>query len=69
MFRREVSTIANVVDFYRLAGDYDYMIKIVAEDMNAFDLIYQRMIAKVDLETVTSYITMEAIVSNRDLPV
>jgi len=69
VFRREVSNIANVVDFYRLAGDYDYMIKIVAEDMNAFDRIYQRMIAKVELETVTSYITMEAIVSSRDLPV
>jgi Lrp/AsnC family transcriptional regulator len=69
IFRREVSNIPNVIDFYRLAGDYDYMIKIVAEDMNAFDQIYQRMIAKVELETVTSYITMEAIVSNRDLPV
>lgn len=69
IFRREVSNIPNVIDFYRLAGDYDYMIKIVAEDMNAFDQIYQRMIAKVELETVTSYITMEGIVRNRDLPV
>ncbi|MFT7057507.1 MAG: Lrp/AsnC family transcriptional regulator [Pseudorhodobacter sp.] len=68
-FRREVSNIPNVIDFYRLAGDYDYMLKIMAEDMNAFDKIYQRMIAKVELETVTSYITMEAIVTNRDLPV
>jgi Lrp/AsnC family transcriptional regulator len=69
LFRREVSNIPNVIDFYRLAGDYDYLIKIVAEDMNAFDQIYQRMIAKVELETVTSYITMEGIVNNRDLPV
>lgn len=68
-FRKEVSAIANVIDFYRIAGDYDYMLKIVAEDMNDFDRVYQRLIEKVELETVTSYITMEAIVNNRDLPV
>jgi Lrp/AsnC family transcriptional regulator len=68
-FRKEVSAIANVIDFYRIAGDYDYMLKVVAEDMNDFDRVYQRMIEKVELEAVTSYITMEAIVSNRELPV
>ena len=68
-FRREAAAIPNVIDFYRIAGDYDYMLKVVAEDMNAFDLIYQRLIEKVELEAVTSYITMEAIVANRDLPV
>lgn len=68
-FRKEVSAIQNVVDFYRIAGDYDYMLKVVAKDMNDFDRVYQRLIANVELDAVTSYITMEAIVSNRDLPV
>ncbi len=68
-FRKEVSGVENVIDFYRIAGDYDYMLKVVAADMNDFDRVYQRLIAKVELETVTSYITMEAIVNNRDLPV
>ncbi|MBD8890016.1 Lrp/AsnC family transcriptional regulator [Roseibium litorale] len=67
-FRKEVSGIPNVIDFYRIAGDYDYMLKVIAEDMNAFDRIYQKMIDKVDLETVTSYMTMEAIADSRDLP-
>lgn len=67
-FRKEVSGIPNVIDFYRIAGDYDYMLKVIAEDMNAFDQIYQKMIDKVDLETVTSYMTMEAIADSRDLP-
>lgn len=69
IFRREVANIPHVIDFYRIAGDYDYMLKIMAEDMNAFDQIYQRLIEKVELETVTSYITMEAIANARDLPV
>lgn len=69
VFRREVLNIPHVIDFYRIAGDYDYMLKVVAEDMNAFDKIYQRLTGKVELETVTSYITMEAIADSRDLPV
>lgn len=69
VFRREVQAIPNVIDFFRIAGDYDYLIKVMVEDMNAFDRVYQRLIEKVELETVTSYITMEAIADNRDLPV
>jgi len=68
-FRNTVSAIPNVIDFYRIAGDYDYMLKIIAEDMNAFDRIYQRLIERVELDAVTSYMTMEAIANNRDLPV
>lgn len=68
-FRKEVSAIANVIDFYRIAGEYDYMLKVMAKDMNDFDRVYQKMIANVELEAVTSHITMEAIVNNRDLPI
>ncbi|MCK7611845.1 Lrp/AsnC family transcriptional regulator [Roseibium sediminicola] len=68
-FRGEVLAIANVIDFYRIAGDYDYMLKVIVEDMNAFDRVYQRLIERVDLDTVTSYMTMEAIADARDLPI
>lgn len=68
-FRRTVLRIDNVVDVFRIAGDYDYMLKIVARDMNDFDRIYQRLIQGTKLETVTSCIAMEAIADRRDLPV
>ena len=67
-FRKSVLEIDNVIDFYRIAGDYDYMIKIVARDMNDFDQIYQRIISQTELETVTSYIAMEAIADGRNVP-
>lgn len=67
-FRKTVLAIDNVVDFFRIAGDYDYMIKIVARDMNDFDRVYKRLIAETDLETVTSYIAMEAIADSRIVP-
>lgn len=68
-FREVVLAVSNVMGFYRVAGDYDYIIKIVAEDMNAFDRIYQRLIGQVELDAVTSYLAMESIADGRDLPV
>ncbi|MFT9188785.1 MAG: hypothetical protein ABF465_09090 [Acetobacter orientalis] len=44
------------------------MLKIVARDMNAFDAIYRKMIENIDIDTVTSYMAMEAIADNRPLP-
>ncbi|MFW7269530.1 Lrp/AsnC family transcriptional regulator [Gluconacetobacter sp. Hr-1-5] len=67
-FREAVVSVPNVIDFYRIAGEYDYMLKIVTTDMNAFDAIYRTLIARVELDTVTSYMAMEAICDRRDLP-
>lgn len=69
LFHREVAAISNVIDFFRIAGDYDYMLKVVASDMNDFDRIYRRLVEKIELDTVTSFITMEAILNARDLPI
>lgn len=68
-FRRMVLAIPEVIDFYRIAGDYDYMLKVVAADMNDYDRVYQRLIERMELDTVTSVITMEAIADQRPLPV
>jgi Lrp/AsnC family transcriptional regulator len=35
---------------------------------NAFDGIYRQLIDRVELDAVTSYVTMESIANNRDLP-
>lgn len=67
-FKKVILSIPNIVDFYRIAGEYDYMLKIVARDMNAFDAIYRKMIENIDIDTVTSYMAMEAIADNRPLP-
>ncbi len=67
-FRATVLAIPNVIDFHRIAGDYDYLLKVVAADMNAYDRVYRQIIDKVELDTVTSYITMEAIADQRAIP-
>ena len=67
-FRTHVSTIPEVIDFFRIGGDYDYMLKVVTEDMASYDGVYQRLISKVELDSVTSYFAMEAIEEQRPLP-
>ena len=37
--------------------------------MASYDSVYQRLIEKVELDAVTSYFAMEAIIENRALPV
>ena len=64
-FREHVSTIPDITDFYRIGGDYDYMLKIVTRDMVSYDAVYQKLIEKVELESVTSYFAMEAIEEQR----
>ncbi len=68
-FRRHVLTIPEVVDFHRIGGDYDYQLKVVTQDMASYDKVYQRLIEKVDLDSVTSYFAMEAIAEGRPLPI
>ncbi len=67
-FRSHVQTIPEVVDFFRIGGDYDYLLKIITHDMNSYDLVYKRLIEEVELETVTSYFAMEAIEEQRPIP-
>ncbi|MBT9386000.1 Lrp/AsnC ligand binding domain-containing protein [Pseudooceanicola sp. CBS1P-1] len=68
-FRTHIATIPEVIGFYRIGGDYDYLLKIATSDMASYDRVYQRIIEKIELETITSYFTMETILDDRALPV
>lgn len=67
-FRVHVSAIPEVIDFFRIGGEYDYLLKIVVRDMAGYDDVYKRLIADIELETVTSYFAMEAIEEQRPIP-
>ncbi|MEZ5797782.1 MAG: Lrp/AsnC family transcriptional regulator [Paracoccaceae bacterium] len=65
LFRTHVSAIPEVIDFFRIGGEYDYLLKIVVRDMAGYDSVYKRLIENIELETVTSYFAMEAIEEQR----
>ena len=69
MFRRHVSNIPEVIDFFRIGGEYDYLLKVVTRDMKSYDAFYRRLIQGVELDAVTSNFAMETIEEQRPLPV
>ena len=68
-FRQHIATVDEVIDFHRIGGDYDYLLRIVTRDMASYDKVYQRLIEKFELNTVTSYFAMEAIMEERPLAI
>jgi Lrp/AsnC family transcriptional regulator len=68
-FRAHVIAAPEIVDVFRIGGEYDYMLKIVTTNMAGFDRVYRHLIDGLDLETVTSHFAMEAIAENRPLAV
>ncbi len=57
-----------VQEFHRMAGDVDYLLKVVVPDMAAYDLFYKELVAQSALTKVTSRFSMETIKSTTALP-
>jgi Lrp/AsnC family transcriptional regulator len=68
-FAEVVSAMPEVMEFYRMAGDVDYMLRVVVADMQSYDVFYKKLIATVALKNVTSRFAMEKIKSVTALPV
>jgi Lrp/AsnC family transcriptional regulator len=66
-FRKHVDRLPEVIDFYRIGGDWDYLIKVVTRGISGYDAFYQKLITNFDLATVTGFFAMEAIIRNRAL--
>jgi len=68
-FAKVVGAMPEVMEFYRMAGDVDYMLRVVVADMQAYDVFYKKLISAVPLKNVTSRFAMEKIKSVTALPV
>ena len=68
-FAEAVRAMPEVLEFYRMAGDVDYMLRVVVADMQAYDAFYKKLISTVALKNVTSRFAMEKIKSITALPV
>ncbi len=63
-----VMALPNVVEFHRMAGDTDYLLKVIVKDMAAYDRFYRCLIDMVDLMDVTANFSMEVVKSTTELP-
>lgn len=68
-FSRGVSRIDEVMEFHRLNGTYDYLLKIVVQSIADYDRVYRKLIAAAPLHDVTSCFSMERIKETTELPV
>ena len=67
-FAGHVDLIHEVVEFYRMSGDVDYMLRVVVPDIAAYDEVYKRLIAVGGLSDVSSSFAMERIKYTTELP-
>ena len=67
-FSRIISEFPEVVEFYRMSGKVDYLLKVVVPDIEAYDAFYKRLVARIDISDVTSTFAMEAIKNTTALP-
>ena len=68
-FAETVQAMPEVMEFYRMAGDVDYMLRVVVADIAGYDTFYKKLIATVPLKNVTSRFAMERIKSTTALPI
>ncbi|EAU42971.1 transcriptional regulator, probable glutamate uptake regulator [Fulvimarina pelagi HTCC2506] len=67
-FSEVISTFPEVIEFYRMSGDVDYLLRVVVPDISAYDAFYKRLIEKIEIRDVSSAFAMERIKSTTELP-
>ena len=63
-----VKEMDEVVEFYRLSGTTDYLLKVLVPSIGKFDEFYKKLTDKIDLSDVTSSFAMEEIKQTSNLP-
>ncbi len=67
-FKATVQAIPEVVEFYRMSGDVDYLLRVVVPDIAGYDRVYKRLIAGTQLRDVSSSFAMEELKLTTALP-
>lgn len=67
-FASGVRDMPEVVEFYRMSGEIDYLLKVVVPDIQGFDRFYKRLIQTAELFDVSSSFSMEELKYTTELP-
>ena len=68
-FLAAVRARPEVVEAHRLAGDIDYILKVVVRNARAYDRFYQSLISEVRIQNVTALLSMEEMKATHVLPI
>ena len=64
-----VISIKEIVEFYRLAGETDYILKMMVKNVDHYDKVYKQLIKLVKISDVSASFAMEKIKFTTDLPI
>jgi Lrp/AsnC family transcriptional regulator len=67
-FVKAISDMPEVIEFYRLSGSIDYLLKVLVPSIEKYDEFYKKLTDKVDLTDVSSSFSMEEIKQTSSLP-
>jgi Lrp/AsnC family transcriptional regulator len=67
-FARAVKEMPEITAIWRMAGDIDYLLRVVVRDMEAYDAFYKRLIKRIPLNDVSSTFVMEELKYTTALP-
>ncbi|TCV02592.1 AsnC family transcriptional regulator [Paracandidimonas soli] len=63
-----VKDIPEIVEFYRMSGDTDYLMRVVVPNVEGYDNIYKRLVSRLDFAGISSSFAMEQIKYTTALP-
>lgn len=67
-FHEAIQEFPEVVEFYRMSGQVDYMLRVVVPDIEHYDAFYKKLIGRIELSDVSSSFAMEQIKFTTELP-
>lgn len=68
-FAAVVADYAEIVEVHRMAGEVDYLLKVVVRDMAAYDAFYLDLTQRLPCRNVTSKFSMERMKLTTSLPI
>lgn len=67
-FATAIRSIPEVIEFYRMAGDVDYLVKVQVGNVADYDRVYKSLISRIDLADVSATFAMECLKNTTELP-
>ncbi len=67
-FHETIQKFPEVVEFYRMSGQVDYLLRVVVPNIESYDAFYKKLISKIELSDVSSTFAMEQIKFTTEMP-
>jgi Lrp/AsnC family transcriptional regulator len=67
-FAKGVQEMPEVLEFHRMTGEVDYLLRVVTTDLKSYDAIYKKLIKVAKLSDVSACFSMECLKMTTELP-